>query len=284
MNILKKIRQFWWNGYNLDRRETAKVVVRSSNIAEVKLEEHINNPLYLEGYGAKAYSQNDEDGIIEEIFNRIGTTNKVFIECGVNNGMECCTHYLLYKGWSGAWIEADKHFYNEICSLFSDIITEDKLRVKNAFITKDNINSLISECGIKGEIDLFSIDIVGNDYHIWNVLDVVSPRVVIMPYNAKFLPTCEWIKAYDENYIWDGSDCQYASLKSIELLGRQLGYTLVGTNANGVNAFLVRNDLLKTDAFPSPATAENLYNPARRWMFFESGRGNEYAKYPLLHK
>ena len=34
----------------------------------------------LEYYGFKVYSQNDEDGIIEEIFNRIGTTNKIFIE------------------------------------------------------------------------------------------------------------------------------------------------------------------------------------------------------------
>jgi hypothetical protein len=48
---------------------------------------------------------------------------------------------------------------------------------------------------------------------------------------------------YDSNYIWDGSDKHGASLKSLELLGRRLGYNLVGTNKNGVNAFFVKKEL-----------------------------------------
>ena len=36
------------------------------------------DPKHLIPYGHKTYSQSDEDGIIREIFRRIGTTNKTF--------------------------------------------------------------------------------------------------------------------------------------------------------------------------------------------------------------
>ena len=61
----------------------------------------------LERYGFKAYSQNDEDGIIQEIFNRIGVTNKTFVEFGAYDGLENNTTYLLMKGWRGLWIDGD---------------------------------------------------------------------------------------------------------------------------------------------------------------------------------
>jgi hypothetical protein len=46
------------------------------------------NPRRLEWYGSKTYSQSDEDGIVAEIFRRIGTTNKVFVEFGAEAGSE----------------------------------------------------------------------------------------------------------------------------------------------------------------------------------------------------
>jgi hypothetical protein len=74
---------------------------------------------------------------------------------------------------------------------------------------------------------------------------------------------------YNPNHIWDGSDKHGASLKSLELLGHRLGYSLVGTNMNGVNAFFVRKDLCK-GLFAEPATAENLYH-ARGRMYISNG-------------
>lgn len=216
----------------------------------------------LELYGFKVYSQNDEDGIIEEIFNRIGTTNKIFVEFGVENGLECNSHYLLHKGWRGLWIEGNPEAFKEIFSKFFPVIRTGQLSVVNAFITKDNINHWISTVKIGGEIDLLSIDVDGNDYYVWQAINVVRPRVVVIEYNAKFPPNHEWKMAYNENHIWDGSDWQGASLKALELLGRKLGYRLVGTNFTGSNAFFVRQELAG-DHFIDPPTAEALYNPAR---------------------
>lgn len=225
-------------------------------------ERRLENPKCLELYGFKVYSQNDEDGIIEEIFNRIGTTNKIFVEFGVQNGLECNSHYLLHKGWSGLWIEGNGKDCHEINSRFFPVIKTEQLKIRQAFITKDNINTLIAEGGIVDEIDLLSIDIDGNDWHVWQAIYVVKPRVVVIEYNAKFPPNHAWVMAYNEKHLWDGSDCQGASLKALELLGRAIGYQLVGTNLNGANAFFVKKELAK-DLFIEPATAEELYNPAR---------------------
>lgn len=235
---------------------------------ELKTLERLENDKALERYGYKVYSQNDEDGIIEEIFSRIGTTNKKFIEFGLQNGLESNTHYLLHKGWSGLWIEGSSDYCDEIESKFTNLLRNGKLKLANRFITVENINDIFLENNITGEIDLLSIDIDGNDYHIMKAINVVKPRVIMVEYNAKFSPDYEWYMPYDAEHIWDETERYGASLKAYELLGRKLGYELVGTNLTGYNAFFVREDLTK-ELFLKPATAENLYNPMRKNLMFE---------------
>jgi hypothetical protein len=266
--IYRKIRKSWFNELNekvdsLQSQITATIAI-TANCAEMELAKRLKEPIRLEQYGYKVYSQNDEDGILSEIFKRIGTMNKKFIEFGVQNGLESIGHFLLHKGWQGLWLEGSLNYCKQIYDNFKEPITNRQLNVVNAFINKNNINDLIAKKGgINGEIDLLSVDIDGNDYHIWKAIDCVNPRVVCIEYNAKFPPNFEWIMKYDENHIWDGiSDKSGASLKSLEILGNELGYQLVGTNLNGVNAFFVRKELTK-DLFVQPATAENLYNPPR---------------------
>lgn len=220
--------------------------------------------------------RNDEDGIIQEIFNRIGTTDKKFIEFGVQDGLECNSHYLLHKGWSGLWIEGSQKSVEQINIKFRPVIQSGQLKVKNAFITRDNINELFTQENFSGEIDLLSIDIDGNDFYVWQAIKVIKPRVVIIEYNGKFPPDLDWKMAYDAKHTWDGSDWQGASLKALEILGRELGYQLAGTNLNGVNAFFVRQDLAD-DKFITPATAENLYNPLGRGIKFTISHKARYC-------
>jgi hypothetical protein len=241
------------------------------NDDEAALKARLDDPLFLERYGFKVFSQSDEDGIIEEIFNRVKSTNKTFVEFGVQNGLESNCHYLLHKGWNGLWIEGDGKAVAEIKRLFKKPIEEGRLAVLKAFIDRDNINALIEkEGGISGEIDLLSIDIDGNDYWVWEAIKCVNPRVVAIEYNAKFPPNFEWVMEYNPKHIWRGDDGHSASLKSLELLGTRLGYRLVGTNVSGVNAFFVRNDAA-SNLFAGEATAENLYNPTRWTMKYISG-------------
>ena len=48
----------------------------------------------LKSKGRRIFSQNDEDGVLEEVFNYIGTTNKIYVEFGATDGQECNTRYL----------------------------------------------------------------------------------------------------------------------------------------------------------------------------------------------
>jgi hypothetical protein len=238
---------------------------------EITLKARFDNPLFLERFGFKVFSQSDEDGIIAEIFNRVKTTNMTFVEFGVQNGLESNGHYLLHKGWNGLWIEGDGKAVKEIGRLFEKPIRDKRLTVIKAFIDRDNINALIGKEGkITGEIDLLSIDIDGNDYWIWKAINCINPRVAVIEYNAKFPPDFEWVMEYNPTHVWRGDDEHSASLKSLELLGESLGYRLVGTNITGINAFFVRKDAAR-DLFVEDATAENLYNPTRWTMKYISG-------------
>ena len=250
--------------------------IRGGMAYELLTEQRLENPKCLERYGFKVYSQSDEDGIIEEIFNRIGTTNKIFVEFGVQNGLECNSHYLLHKGWKGLWLEGSEDYCKEIVARFYQIVQKEQLKIGHAFITRDNINELIKAGGVSVEIDLLSIDIDGNDWHVWKAINVIQPRAVVIEYNAKFPPNHAWVMPYNEKHVWDGSDYFGASLKALEILGRELGYQLVGTNLRGVNAFFVKQELAK-DLFINPATSEELYNPARyRQYQYVSGHPSGY--------
>ncbi|SUW04887.1 hypothetical protein [Brachyspira pilosicoli] len=98
-------------------------------IDEINYTNVLNDPKRLENYGYKVYSQNDEDGIINEIFNRIGTTNKFFIEFGVQDGIECNCHYLLFQDWEGVFIEGSKDYCDKINEYYEYLISKSKLQV-----------------------------------------------------------------------------------------------------------------------------------------------------------
>jgi hypothetical protein len=247
------------NILNFEPSQSGDILILNRNDEHYERKRRLDDTKYLDRFGYKVYSQNDEDGIINEIFKRIGTTNKTFVEFGVMDGLESNCHFLLFNGWHGLWIEGDEKYFKGLMKYFFEPLSTRQLIATNAFISAENINDLIRKNGFNGEIDLLSIDIDGNDYWVWKAINCIQPRVVAIEYNAKFPPPCEWVMKYNHNHVWDGSDKQGASLKSLELLGCELGYQLVGTNTNGVNAFFVKKELTK-NLFPEPATAENLYN------------------------
>ena len=216
-------------------------------------------------YGQKIYSQNEEDGIIQEIFNRIGTTNKTFVEFGIGDGLENNTLALLLSDWNGLWIEGSSNAVNNIKDNFKSVLDSERLKAVEAFITKDNINEIISNNISDKEIDLLSVDIDGNDIHVFNEISVINPRVVIMEYNAKFPPPIMFTVEYNATHTWQGDDHVGASLKYIENNLNNKGYKLVGCDLAGVNVFFVRDDLVG-DKFLSPYTAEKHYQPARYYL------------------
>ncbi len=187
-----------------------------------------DNPKKLNRYEFKVFSQAGEDGIISEIFNRIGTTNKFFVEFGVGNGLENNSTYLLVKGWQGYWIEGSERFCKSIRQSFEDLIANQQLTLKNTFITAANIEDLFREGNVPTELDLLSIDIDGNDYWVWQAITNYRPRVVILEYNAIYPPESSWVMQYNPSHQWKYNSHMGSSLKALEKLGHQQGYKLVG--------------------------------------------------------
>jgi hypothetical protein len=224
-------------------------------------------PGRLLSFGRKVFSQNDEDGIIQEIFQRIGTTNKRFIEFGVEDGTECNSRLLLMDGWKGLWIDGSPEHVARMQPREGDAISAMQL-----FITAENIDQALGEWSAgtpdsPAEIDLLSIDIDGNDFWVWQAITSVRPRVVVIEYNASFPPPVKFVQPYVPEHRWDGTSYSGASLSALAELGEAKGYSLVGCCLTGVNAFFVRHDLLVdssgNDLFHAPYTAAEHYELPR---------------------
>lgn len=217
--------------------------------------------LVLRGY--RGYSQNDEDGILEEIFRRVGAGRSEFVEFGCGDGSENNTLYMLLRGeWRGVWLDGDASNVAAASALRSAAELGERLRIEESIVTAENVNGVLTAAGVSAQPDLLSIDIDGNDYWVWSALEAVRSRVVVIEYNAVFRPPHRVVQRYDPGRRWDGTNYFGASLKALEELGTRKGYALVGTGDPGINAFFVRRDLLKPGQFSEPFTAERHWRPA----------------------
>ena len=299
--LLKQAREMHWtlhhNSKTLDRisadvrrlaDKTDTQVALTEKLHNVMVDQYLdahlhNNPRYSEPgrlarHERQVFSQGGEDGIIAEIFSRIGTSNRFFIEFGVGNGLENNTTALLVKEWSGLWIEANDEWARDIERDFHALLSTKQLRLRHAFVTAENIESLFEAAGVPKEFDLLCVDIDGNDFWVWQAIDVYKPRVVVIEYNAIFGSETRWAMRYDPEAVWNGTSHQGASLKSLEGLAEQKGYHLVGCSFSGVNAFFVRRDLVG-NAFCHPFTAENHYEPARYHLLRTSGHPRGFGNF-----
>lgn len=212
----------------------------------------------INAYERKIYSQNGEDGILEELFNRIGCGGRFFVEFGVESGVECNTRLLAAeRGWSGVMIEGNPANYRRLAAFYAG---QPQIRTVHSFITRDNIVPLFQEHQVPDRPDLLSIDIDGNDYWVWQALHAYKPRAVVIEYNASYPPPQLRVTPYDPAFAWDCTSYFGASLCSLAVLGVSLGYALIGSDSRGINAFFVRRDLLERCGFPE-LSAGQAYHP-----------------------
>ena len=200
------------------------------------------------------YSQNGEDGLLLYLFSQIGTTNKTLVEFGVESGRECnAANLLLHFGWNGLLMDGSEENMASGRRWYEAQGLEhiDRITLKQCFVTTENINGVISDSGISGEIDLLSIDIDGNDYWLWDAIEVINSRVVVVEYNSVFGPSRSMTVCYDPAFTRFSKHrsgwYHGASLSALAKLGERKGYALVGADSMGCNAFFVRQDVLRGD-------------------------------------
>ncbi|MDO9262835.1 MAG: hypothetical protein Q7U02_02635 [Desulfosalsimonadaceae bacterium] len=224
----------------------------------------------------RVFSQWGEDGIIQFLLRHIPIQNKVFVEFGVENYTEANTRFLLINDhWAGLVMDGSGDNIEYIKN--DPIYWRCNLKAVRAFITKENINGLLSENGIRGEIGLLSIDIDGNDYWVWEAMDAVNPVIVVVEYNHRFGRDRAVTVPYDARFMRTAAhhtNIYYgASLKALYLLAGKKGYAFVGCNSAGNNAFFVRKDA-KPDIVRELTVEEGFVAAGFRESRDEQGRLN----------
>lgn len=239
-----------------------------------------------------AFSQWGEDGIIDWLAARLPDAPPSFVEFGVEDYTEANTRLLLQlRNWRGLVIDGSAD--NIAAVRRQDVHWRHDLTAVDAFITRDNINALIGDAGFSGDIGLLSIDIDGNDYWVWQAIDVVSPAIVVCEYNAVLGDRHALTVPYKADFrraeahhsrLYFG-----ASLPALIALGRDKGYAFVGTTSTGCNAFFVRADLAAavTEALDSihafPSAVREARGPDGRLTFLGGARRREViADLPLV--
>lgn len=225
----------------------------STQIAQRKLYHYYrdciknNNVPKLTETGFRVFSQFEEDGKLLFIFAMLGMRNKIFIEIGADDGVNSNSANLYFNfGWYGLFIDGNKKSIKRGEKFYAKYPHPWYYKPKFvcARVIRENINELIENAGFKGEIGLLSIDIDGNDYWIWDALEVVQPQVVIIETHNEF-GLNNIVVPYDKDYFYPGKHPVYhgASPVAMNNLAIKKGYRLVGANEYGFNFIFVKNGL-----------------------------------------
>ena len=211
-------------------------------------------------YEFKIFSQWGEDGIIQHLTQVVDIKNKTFIEFGVEDFFESNCRYLMTKdSWSGYVIDGSPRNIARLKN--SHFFWKHQLEANCAFITRSNINGLLEQSGFDYDLGILSIDIDGMDYFVLEAISNYKPRILICEFNPVFGATRKVSVPYEDNF--NRTRAHYsnlyggASLAAVTHLANEKGYSLVGTNSAGQNAFFVRQDLVNENLMV--LTAEEAY-------------------------
>ena len=195
----------------------------------------------------KVFSQWNEDGIIQHLLRHVAIVDPAFIEFGVEDYREANTRFLLVNnGWRGLALDrgdVHRHFVYE----GSPLGWRYPIDARQAFVDRATVNDIFRDAGFTGDIGLLSIDVDGIDYWIWDAIDVVSPRIVVIEFNSVFgcdhPVTVPYDPAFDCTVAHSSRLYFGASLPALVALGKRKGYRFVGCESHGANVFFVRDDV-----------------------------------------
>ena len=205
-------------------------------------------------YCSNIYSQNGEDGILEQLIKELGITQGTFCEFGASDGIKSSNTYNLIRNYnfSGLAIELDQSRYERCVANYRQfpqvqvfqgaVLYNDPAQDLNAWLKKGNLPY---------DLDILSIDIDCDDYYVWERLTDFMPKIVIFETNSYADPVYEELprvpSTEHNRYLlreWQpdrvGVGCSFISGV---MLGLQKGYIPVAYTGN---ITFVRRDLVTT--------------------------------------
>lgn len=211
------------------------------------------------------FSQNGEDGIIEELFRRIGVEARTCCEFGAWDGKHLSNcRKLILEGWRALMIEADPEKTKALRETYRD---NPAVTCVNRLVddSKNSLGTIVKETGFPQTMDFLSIDIDGLDYEIFRGMDL-RPRVLCIEVNAAHRPDS------DEELPRQVAASGVGQPMGVFLkIAHAKGYELVGYTGN---AFLVRREIVQqsglkvlTSSEAYDAFLQHLEPEAREWLF-----------------
>ena len=180
-------------------------------------------PQPLASFARNITSQNGEDGLLEEIFRRLGDKNRWCLEVGAWDGTHLSNTCAFWRdhGWSAVLIECNDESFAGLKNNTHDF---PNVRVFHRRVTTaggDSLDAILKEAGAPQDVDLVSIDVDGNDYYVLESLQTFTPRVIIIEHNPTIPPEVEVVQKPDAPRARFG-----ASAGALVVLARKKGYGL----------------------------------------------------------
>tara|TARA_B100000242_G_scaffold198177_1_gene143302 strand:- start:452 stop:1339 length:888 start_codon:yes stop_codon:yes gene_type:complete len=247
MKILKTIKKLINTLKDIEKYKNEIENIKFQNGSILYKQNLQKNSKNIIDYEFKVFSQWGEDGIISFLINNLEIENKFFVEFGVEDYVESNTRFLLKKNnWSGLIIDSSIKNIDFIKK--DQIYWRHDIKALCEYISKKNINKILTDNTYMRNIGLLSIDIDGNDYWIWNEITSINPSIVIIEYNSLLGKDKSLVVPYKEDFNRSKehySNIYYgASLSALTKLANIKNYALVGCNSAGNNAFFVKKKLL----------------------------------------
>jgi hypothetical protein len=210
-------------------------------IKQIRTDRRNAQSCYLRKFAKNVTSQKGEDGILARIFEIITPQNKWCVEFGAWDGKRFSNTYNLItnEGWSGVMIEGSTAKFGELLKTYGE---NPNVVCVNGMVHPaagaDSLEDHLSRTRIPKEFDLLSIDIDGNDYHVWESVSAYRPRVVVIEYNPTIPNDIVFVQERD---LMINQGC---SLRALVELGKERGYELAcATGFNGI--FVAKDDFAK---------------------------------------
>jgi len=206
----------------------------------------------LENFKFNKFSQNGEDGIIQEILKRVSLQKNLSSWCcefGAWDGiyLSNTARLILEENFRAVLIEGDPSRLKDLHLNFPG----DSVSKICSFVTPDGetaLDKILSRTDIPLDFDFLSIDIDGMDYWILRSLEIYSPKVICIEFNPSIPNVVQFVQVSDPK-IKHGS-----SARSIADLGQLKGYSVVA--ATYCNLLLVRNEFVNTVVGSLPSLEE----------------------------
>lgn len=205
------------------------------------------------------FTYHGEDGILLYLLSQIKNVPKNFVDIGAGDCIKSnCANLAVHYGWEGLFIEQNdkqlaigQRFYKR------KVLDGVALKFLPVTVTRENVNSLINNAGVSGEVGLLSVDIDGNDYWIWEAITIIQPRIVLVEAKVEFGNNSVAVPYSHTNHYSVDKMYNGASVEAFRRLGRAKGYKLVGANKQGYNLFFVKEN----EALPTATSEQVLNNP-----------------------